>query len=329
MKRILLIDVDSKLPNLALMKLSGYYKNKGYYIKLLRLKYNYYPSKRKKTYVDAVEYEKVFVSLIFPINKNILVIKNCNEIKYGGTGYDLTVKLPIEIDNFEEDYSIYPDNNCSYGFITRGCPNNCYFCFVPKKEGLLFEYRSIDQIIKHKQVEFFDNNFLAYDKCELVMEELITKSIKCCFNQGLDIRLINERRAELLSKINYIGEYIFAFDDIKYKPVIINKIKILKKYIKKDWKIKLFIYCNNKMTIEETIDRIEWCKINKCLPYFMRDINCWSSENSDFYVDLAAWCNQPGIFKNMNFKTFIGKRHTNTLRIVKSLNLYYNNKGIL
>ena len=327
--KILLIDVDSKLPNIALMKLSGYYKNKGYNVELRKLNYDYYPKTKIITEINAINYEKVFVSIIFPINKNVVIISNCKEIIYGGTGYNLKIRLPNEIDDYEQDYSIYPSNNCSYGFITRGCPNKCYFCFVPEKEGLLYEYRNIDQIIKHKKVKFFDNNFLAYDKCEIVLKELIKLQIKCCFNQGLDIRLISEKRAKLLSNLNYLGEYVFAFDDITYKSIIINKLKILKKYIFKDWKIKFFIYTDAKMSLESIIKRIEWCKSNKCLPYVMRNINCWSSVNNHFYIDLAAWGNQPGIFKNMNFKTFINKRHKNKLRIKKSTNLYYSNKGIL
>lgn len=35
------------------------------------------------------------------------------------------------------DYSLYPDytKDTAYGFLTRGCPNNCGFCMVCEKEG--------------------------------------------------------------------------------------------------------------------------------------------------------------------------------------------------
>jgi len=324
--KILLVDVDSKIPNLALMKLSNYYKNKGHQIKLIKLNYDYYPKEKKQLLINAEDYSKVFVSIIFPINKDMVEIINCNEVSFGGTGYDLEIKLPREIDDCEEDYSIYPRTEISYGFITRGCIRNCYFCFVPKKEGSLYKYRDVDQIVKHKKVKFMDNNFLAYDKCEEIMEELIEKNIKCSFNQGLDLRLITERKAKLLSKLNYQGEYFFAFDDIKTKEIIFKKFKILKKYISKDWKVKFFLYCNANMHLQEVIYRIEWCKKNKCLPYFMRDINCWDSKNKNFYIDLAAWCNQPSIFKNMAFEEFIVKRTNNKERQNKGIKLYAQNK---
>ncbi len=322
MEKILLVDVDSKIPNLALMKLSTHYKEQGYEIELRVLGYDYYPKKKEQKEINAFNYAKVFVSIIFPINKDVVKIIGCKEVMFGGTGCDLTIKLTEEVDNSEEDYSIYPETDTSYGFITRGCIRNCYFCFVPKKEGYLHKYRTVDQIVKHKKVKFMDNNFLAYDKCEEIMKELIEKNIKCSFNQGLDLRLITERKAELLSKLNYQGEYFFAFDDIRTKEIIFRNFKILKKYITKDWKVKFFIYCNADMPLNDVVYRVEWCKKNKCLPYLMRDINCWDSKNRNFYIDLCAWCNQPSIFKKMTFPQFIVKRTNNVERQESSSKLY-------
>ena len=54
----------------------------------------------------------------------------------------------------------------------------------------------------------------------------------------------------------------------------------------------------------------------------MRDISCWDSEHSKFYIDLAAWCNQPGLFKKLTFQEFIIKRTNNKERQNKSIMLY-------
>jgi hypothetical protein len=322
MNKILLVDVDSKIPNLALMKLSTYHKSLGDLIDIQQLYYSGYPDKRKETIIDAKEYDKVYVSIIFTINNNWVKIKNCNQIYYGGTGYDLFITLPPEIDNCKEDYSIYPDNKISYGFLTRGCVRNCSFCFVPKKEGKLKFYRTVDQIKQHNIIEFLDNNFLAYEECENILQELIDKNIRCNFNQGLDIRLITPKIAELLSKLNYKGEYIFAFDNIKYKSILEEKIKILQKYIQKDWKIKLFVLVGFDSTLSEDLERIKWCQNHKILPYIMRHEKCWLSENKNFYTDLASYCNQPAFFKKMNFEQFMLKRTTNIDRQKKSIELW-------
>jgi len=321
--KILLVDVDSKIPNLALMKISNYYRNKGLDIELKRLGFDYYPKKKVKQIIDGSGYDAIFISVVFTTNKDVFEVINNKNVYIGGTGHKITKKLPMEIDNEECDYSIYPDNNMSYGFITRGCIRNCPFCFVPKKEGMIYKDREVDQVVKHKKVIFMDNNILAHPDHKKILQELIDKKVRCQFNQGLDIRLIDEENIKLLSQLKYMGEYIFAFDDIHYEKLIESKIPLIKKYLSKDWKLKFYIYVNPNMDIKnDVIYRVEWCRKNKALPYIMRDLSCWDSKNKDFYIDLAAYCNQPNLFKKLDFKQFIKKRTNNKDRQKKSVELY-------
>ena len=216
----------------------------------MKLNLPYFPNRKKNEHTIINEYYKIFCSVIFEGNINFIKGKN---IIFGGTGFDLTTILPNYIENLKCDYSLYPDNDISYGFITRGCIRNCSFCKVPKKEG-----------------------------------------------------------------------YIHRVNDVKYKNTIKDKLKILS--WRKDFQFKFFVYINPSMKLEETVQRIEWLKKNKCLPYIMRDITCWNSQYNNFYIDIAAYCNQPNLFKKLTFEDFLNKRHTNTNRISESLNLY--NKGL-
>ena len=77
---------------------------------------------------------------------------------------------------------------------------------------------------------------------------------------------------------------------------------------RKKWQFKFFVYVHPDMPLEETTERVMWLKEHECLPYLMRDIACWSSLNRTWYANMAAWCNQPGLFKNMDFKTFVERR---------------------
>ena len=327
MLKVLLIDADSTIPNIPLMKISTFHKMNGDCIELVKLNIPYYPNRRKREYnVNFIKqfvpggYDKVYCSVVFDGNKDCVKGEG---IIYGGTGVDLTTTLSDEIENLPCDYSLYPENTTSYGFITRGCIRNCSFCKVPTKEGMIRKVANIDDIVVHKRVKFLDNNILSYDHHKSILTELVDKKIQCQFNQGLDIRLVDRENSMLLSKLNYIGEYIFAFDDIKYKQLISDQLTLLD--WRKDWQFKFFVYVNPKMSLANIVKRIEWLKFNKCLPYIMRDITCWESTNSDFYVDIAAYCNQVHIFKKLDFKSFLTKRHTNK-RIEKSLSSY--NKGI-
>lgn len=319
--KILLVDIDSKIPNLALMKLSTFHKNKGDEVSLIRLFFNGYPSDKPISVIDNKEYDLTYASNIFSVNKNRFSFKKMSGVSVGGTGQGL-INLPEEVDDSVEDYSIYPTNKVSFGFITRGCPRKCSFCIVPEKEGGIYHYRSIEQIVKHKKVFFMDNNILAYEKHTDIFKELIEKNIRCQFNQGLDIRLITEENAELLGKLNYMGEYTFAFDHISLMQTINKKIKIIKKYIKTDWRCRMFILGGWDSSLEDDLSRILWCRDHKIKPYYMRHEKCWESEHRNFYISLASWCNQPSLFKSLSFQEFMAKRTTNKERSNTDIKTY-------
>jgi len=323
MKKILLVDADSKIPNIALMKLSTYWKKHGYKIDFMKLGLSFYKDTKNPIIVDAKGYRKVFVSIVFDNNRNsVKVINAKGQVRFGGAGYNIKSKLPKRIDAIAEDYSLYPDNDISYGFITRGCVKNCDFCIVRQKEGRLKRYRKIEDIQKHEKVYFLDNNILAYSKCNDVLRELIDKKIKCRFIQGLDIAFIDNEKAKLLSELRYDMSYIFAFDNIKDLKMIKRKLKILRKYLG-DWKIKFFLYCHPRMSLKKDIMfRINFCRENKILPYIMRDKACYKSEYDFFFKDIAAWCNQPSLFKKKSFLQFLKMRHKNPKRIKYSKGVY-------
>ena len=310
MNKILLVDVDSKIPNIALMKLSTYYKKQDYIVDIVKCNLSYSPSRSNELKkINAIGYDKVLVSVIFTNTLKKLQIHFNDNIEIGGTGYSLDKKLPDNIQQSICDYSLYPENDTAYGFISRGCIRNCSFCFVPKKEGKLYQENNIDDIIQpqFKQVKFLDNNFLALLNHKEILKELVDRKIKYQFNQGIDIRLLDDENAELLCDSNYLGDYIFAFDNISYESIINKKLELFKKYFNRKcgYGIKFFIYCHPDMNItDDVMYRINWCKNNKVLPYLMRHIDCWQSKNKKLYIQLARWCNQPNIFKKMTFEEF-------------------------
>lgn len=313
--KVLLVDADSTIPNLALMKIASYYKTKYWAnVKVLRLNLPYYPDQNKTvTKIDTSLYDLVFCSVIFEGNAEFIKGDNIN---FGGSGFSNTVYLSKEIDDCEPDYSIYHSdfvNNTSIGYLTRGCIRKCEFCKVHVIEGNITRYRNVDEIVRHKRIKFLDNNILALPEHKEILQELISKKIKCQFNQGLDIRLVDEENSKLLERLCYFGEYIFAFDDIKFVDLIERKFEIMN--WRKPWQFKFFVYIHPDIPLSDAIYRINWLRARNCLPYVMRHIDCWNSEYRQFYVDLAAWCNQVFAFKKLNFKEFLERRHTKQARI--------------
>lgn len=306
----------------------NYYLQQGHDVDMQDLRFSGYPHKRKKQ-IDAAGYDQVYVSNIHDINSDRVQVINCQQVVYGGIGSrNPHLQLPPEIEATDPFY--YPDEDTSYGFITRGCIRKCWFCKVPKYEGKLKAYNTVESIVKHKKVRFLDNNILAYPHHMDVFNWLLDHpDIKCEFNQGLDFRLVNDENLAALSKLNYMGEYIFAFDEPKYMPLLEEKLALIKKYIPKPWRVKFYIYYHPDMDLQQLFERVEWCRQRECLPYVMRDRACWESDLRDFLIDYAAYCNQPSFFKKMPFEEFLAYRqrdgHINYARRFNDCVIYWRN----
>ena len=155
--RIALIDVDGhNYPNLALMKISGYFKSCGHDVEW----YN------PESYYDVCFKSKVFSFTSDP-NTDI----NAGLVVEGGTGYhypDGGTPLPREIEHFKPDTSIYWEKipatkSTAYGFLTRGCPRGCEFCVVGHKEGRRsVKVADLDEFWSgERNIDLLDPNFFA------------------------------------------------------------------------------------------------------------------------------------------------------------------------
>lgn len=306
--KILLVNVDSRW-NMAIRRMYAYFTAQGHEVEMRDLRLSGYPHKRTAK-VNALGFDRVYVSNIFEQNADRVIVENCTDVFFGGIGSrDPDRKLPTEIEATPPHY--FPDEKTTYGFITRGCIRNCWFCKVPKHEGKLKAYNAVESIVRGvpgEVVKFLDNNILAHPQHLEVFRWLIEKGTRCEFNQGLDFRLVNDENLDALARLNYEGEYIFAFDDPKYQKLLDKKIVQIKKYIPKPWKLKFYIYYHPDMDLARLVDRVEWCRAHECLPYVMRDAACWGHNGEKFFIDYAAYCNQPSFFKKINFFQFLKKR---------------------
>ena len=320
--KILLINVDSRW-NMAVRKMYTYFTQQGHEVERQDLGLSGYPHKRR-TKIDAAGFDEVYVSNIFDINKDRVTVENCERVTFGGIGSrDPERQLPAEIEAAQPYYG--PEEKTSYGFVTRGCIRKCWFCKVPKYEGALKEYNTVESIVRGvpgEVVKFLDNNILAYPHHMDVFNWLIERGTRCEFNQGLDFRLVNDENLDALARLNYEGAYIFAFDEPKYQPLLEKKLALMKKYIPQPWMLKFYIYYHPDMDLAQLFDRVEWCRARECLPYVMRDAACWECENKEFLIDYAAYCNQAGMFKTLTFEQFMEKRTRNEERRRRSLSIY-------
>lgn len=205
--KALLINVDCRW-NLALRRLYAWHEGRGDSGEILNLEYEFYPHKKTAT-IDGSAYDRVYISNIFEINSERVIVTGCSDIIRGGVGsINPDAKLPPEIESTPPKY--FEDEDTAHGYITRGCIRNCAFCKVPRHEGKLIAYRDVRDIVgSFKKAIFMDNNILAWGGANDALDWLIENNIKCEFNQGLDIRLVNDANLSRLARLNYMREYIY------------------------------------------------------------------------------------------------------------------------
>ena len=211
--KIGLIDVDSHAskrkwgatiyPNLALCKLAAWHKAQGDEVVW------YEP-------LFAGHCDKVYISKIFNFTPDYLEPIDADEVIRGGTGYDLRSHLPQEVDDTQPDFSIYPHvpTDTSYGFLTRGCPNKCVWCVVPRKEGAIRPYWDIERVANgRKKVVLMDNNILAAgDYAHEQLQKIAALGLRIDFNQALDARLVTDQFARELAACKWIDRIRFGCD---------------------------------------------------------------------------------------------------------------------
>lgn len=211
MMQIGLVDVDGHAkkkkwgatiyPNLALAKIARYWRNRGGQIEWAT------PMKH---------YDILYMSKVFNFSPDDTFIYHADKIIKGGTGYDPLSQLPEEIDHLQPDYSIYPNipKDTAYGFLTRGCPNKCSWCVVPKKEGKIRPYMDVDEIAieGRRKLVLMDNNILAAgDYCKEQLHKIIERGYRVDFNQALDARLVTDEIAQLLAKVKWLDNNRIRF----------------------------------------------------------------------------------------------------------------------
>jgi len=233
------------------MKLSNYHKHLG----------------DEVFFKEPCSPDKVYVSCIFEKNRagalGSVLLFNC-PVEVGGSGISLVTTLPPEVEHDMPDYDLY-GTDYSLGFTSRGCIRSCPFCIVPKKEGPIRNNASISEFLdsRHEKVILLDNNFLASPRWKENLKFLRENGLKVNFNQGLDIRLVDEENASLLAETDYWNKSFkcrflhFAWDLMDYESEVRKGIKVLNNAGIKGRNLMFYMLCGFNTSFRQDLYRFK------------------------------------------------------------------------
>lgn len=289
MKNIGIIDVDGhNFPNLALMKISAYHKSIGDNV----------------GWVDIGNYDKTYMSKVFTFTPaHVHGFGDYGEVIMGGTGFGDHSVLPDHIEHIMPDYSIYGIKDIAYGFLTRGCPNKCSWCVVPKKEGNIRANADITEFWNgQKYAVLLDNNVLAHEHGLKQIEKMAKLGVKIDFNQGLDARLIDDTIAKLLASAKWYRPIRLACDTKSQMPYIEKAVGLLRKHNATPQNYFIYVLVKD---IEDALERVEFLKGLNLDPFAQpyRDFENNISPTKE-QKQFARWVNHKAIFKSVEFKNY-------------------------
>ncbi len=301
--KIALIDVDGhNFPNIPLMKLSAWHKKKGDSVEW------YNPISSEK--MDIVYMSKVFSftsDYPYPINADKVIKSGSGyaiKIADGKEIYDksVDVNLPYEIEHIYPDYSLYPDltKDTAYGFLTRGCPRNCDFCHVGTKEGQCsVKVADLSEFWDgQKNIILCDPNLIACKDWKNLLQQLIDSRAYIDINQGIDIRLMTEEKAEIISRLK-IKNIHFAWDRYSEKDVILPKLQMFRNITNWNFrKMTVFVLVNFDTTFEQDLERVYTLRDMGFNPYIMV-YNKARTTGKDKIRQFQRWVNNRIIFRTV------------------------------
>lgn len=199
---VLLIQIDGKLPNLALMRIAAHHRDRGDRVEL----------RHGSDFGGLFDepFDRVYASTIFERSRPLAhqVLAAYPDAIIGGTGWDLVRKLEgIGITTGQVDYSVYPPYRQSIGFTMRGCRLRCPFCVVPAKEGRARAASPIGEIWRGdpwpREIVLLDNDFFGNPEWRERLREIRDGCFKVCFTQGINARILTPEQAQGIASVDY------------------------------------------------------------------------------------------------------------------------------
>jgi hypothetical protein len=291
-----LIQIDGKLPNLALMKLSAWHKSKGDTVTLLK------PDDVLIGQPLFDRPDKLYAAAVFDWSRPIAEKLNRVGAQVGGTGWGLHITLPSEIEAIKPDYDLY-GIDYGMGFLSRGCIFQCGPCVVWRKEGKIRHAAWPNELVnpKSKNLVLMDGCFNASPFWREKAAQIIDRGYRVDFTKGLSIRLVDQEQAEIITAMKHRKRIHFAFDQIEYEQEVRRGIELLLRQGIHPDKLSFYVLVNYNSTIEQDLQRIEILDEYGANAFVMVYNKAAAPQK---IKHLARWCNKYQTKKSCRFEDY-------------------------
>jgi hypothetical protein len=268
---------DAPKHNLALMKISTYHKQMGDEVTLN---------------MPIMPCDKSYASILFERN-----VGDWTADQYGGAAYDSSC-LPPEIEGCRPDYSLFKfqrirnrhigevviENDYSLGYTFRGCLRRCPFCKVWKMHQPDYDHHSIWEFHdpKFKKICLLNNNTFFDGQWKDTFEEIWDAHLTVIDENGYDLRLMDEEKAEYLHKTHFQGQIHYAWDRIQDETTILKGLTIAPKGT-------VYVLIGFESTEEEDIYRVQKIVDAGHDPYIMPFHQSEKEKRFKRFMDLFMW----------------------------------------
>lgn len=226
---------DAPKHNLALMQLSALHKMAGDEVALN---------------MPIIPADYRYASILFQKN-----LKRFHADQYGGPA----VEGSCLYTTIKPDYDLYPQNDFSLGYTFRTCFNTCGFCKVPKMNHPDIEHHSIWEFhdTRFKKICLLNNNTFQDSKWRETFQEIWDANLIVIDENGYDLRLLDDEKAEALKKTKWATPIHFAWDRIVDEPLIRRGLDIVSKNGIRSTSNGVYVLIGYDTTEEEDLHRCQ------------------------------------------------------------------------
>ena len=216
----------------------------------------------------------------------------------GGPGIDPTIRLN-GYEQYKPDYDLFPVDY-SLGYTWSYCPRKCPFCIVPKQNNPK-EHHSIWEFhdSKFKKICLLNNNTFSDPQWKETFEEIWDADLIVRDENGYDLRLLDEEKADALRRTKFEKQIHYAWDQINDEKKIKEGIQCLFKAKIKPYRLMCYMLTGFNTNFEMDMHRFKILTNFGIDPFVM----VYNKRKDRKLKDFARWVNKR-IYKSCDWENY-------------------------